>query len=358
MHILIIGGAGFVGSQMAVYLQQMGYKVSVMDNLARRGSEINISEFRRRNIAFYHGDVRTQESFNELPRNIDVICYTAAQPSVVYGYTNPMFDINNNALGTINCLEFVRAHGCGMIFWSTNKVYSGDRINHLPCIEGNTRWNWDREKAIIDSVTLPPGADLEYGISENFSIDGNQHSIYGLTKVMGDLACQEYSYAFKVPIVINRFSCLAGPGQFGKTEQGWVAWFAIAHHFNLPLQIIGWGGKQVRDVLFIGDVCRLIELEIKNMENLSGQVFNIGGGKNNTLSLIEALNLLESIYGHRVTTQVDETPRKGDQCIYISDIRKIQAILGWQPEIKIKDGYQQILEWVETNETWLRPLYT
>jgi len=355
MKILIVGGAGFVGSQLAFYLKERGHEIFIMDNLARRGSEMNLIEFKKHSIPFIHGDIRNTENFTNLPKNIDVMCLTAAQTSVVSGYGNPQFDITNNAIGCLNCLEFARSNDCGFIFWSTNKVYGGDLVNQFPLIEEKTRWVWDRKK-ISNSLSIP-GFDPGYGFSENFSIEGGHHSIYGLTKVMGDLACQEYAHAFQVPTVINRFSCIAGPNQFGKTEQGWVVWFAIAYYFNLPLNIIGWGGKQVRDVLFIDDVCRLIDLQINNLNHISGQVFNIGGGINNTLSLIEAMILLDEMIGKKTSINFDDLPRKADQGIYISDIRKAQTLLGWQPIIGINKGYQQILDWIKTNESKLRLLY-
>jgi CDP-paratose 2-epimerase len=276
----------------------------------------------------------------------------------VTGYANPIFDITNNTLGLINTLEFARLHECAVIFWSTNKVYSGDRINAFPMQEKPTRWEWDKE-TIYSQVdnSLPPGFNPGFGFSEDFSINGGQHSVYGLSKVMADLACQEYAGAFGVKTVINRFSCLAGEGQFGKSEQGWVAWWAIAFHFGLPLKYIGWGGKQVRDILFIEDVCRLVELEMENLNSISGEVFNIGGGIGKTLSLIEATALMQEKYGRDVPIAIEDEPRKADQCIYISDIRKAQRVLRWSPRIGIKEGYERIIEWVRRNEAELRLLY-
>lgn len=357
MKTLIIGGAGFVGAQLAFYLHEQGEQVIVADNLVRRGCELNLAEFHRRGIPFCHVDVRNWEDFIGLPRNIDVICLTAAQPSVVQGYGNPVFDINCNTIGAIHALESARLRKCGLIFWSTNKVYSGDVVNQFERMETDTRWVWDRQQILHNGGIQIPGFDPEFGFSESLSIDGGQHSIYGVSKAMADLACQEYHNAFGVPTVVNRFGCLAGPGQFGKTEQGWVAWFAIALRFGFPLQFIGWGGKQVRDVLFIGDVCRLVELEIKNMNRIGGQVFNIGGGGENTISLIEAANLLEDMYERRATITMEESPRKADQCIYISDTRKAQQMLGWQPLIGIREGYRQIAAWIEDNLRLLEPLY-
>lgn len=358
MKILITGGAGFVGAQLAYNLKEKGHQVVAMDNLVRRGGEMNLPRFKKRGIAFVHGDVRNREDFAAIPKGIDVILETSAQPSVVVGYDNPIFDITNNTVGLVNVLEYARVNKSAVIFWSTNKVYSGDRINAFPMDERATRWAWNKEacrKRYGDR--LPAGFDPDHGFSEEIGVDGGQHSIYGLSKAMADLACQEYADAFGVKTVINRFSCLAGEGQFGKSEQGWVAWWALAFHFGLPLRYIGWKGKQVRDVLFIGDICRLIEAEMERLDKIAGGVFNIGGGSGCTLSLVEATDYLKKKFGREVPVTVEAEPRKADQCIYISDTRKAERILGWKPQVGIEEGYDRIIAWVKENEKELRELY-
>jgi len=312
MKILITGGCGFVGGQLALHLQSRGHRVIALDNLARRGSEMNLSRLRRGGVEFVHGDVRNREDFAGVTGSVDLICETSAQPSVLNGYANPLFDITNNALGLVNVLELARERKCPVIFWSSSRVYSADRINVLPRLETPTRFVWEGAPSRNGAT---PGFDPRFGIGEDFSVDGRQHSIYGLSKVMGDLACQEYADAFGVQTVINRFGVLSGEGQFGKTDQGWVAWWAAAFHFGLPLRYIGWGGKQVRDILFIEDVCRLVELQMSQMARISGEVFNLGGGREHSLSLIEATALLREKTGHDVPVTVEAEPRKADQCV-------------------------------------------
>ena len=357
MQILITGGAGFMGSQLAFHLSERGHKIVVMDNLVRRGSELNLKHFQRRGIAFVHGDVRNREDFAALPREIELLCDTSAQASAVTGYANPFFDLSNNALGLVNALEFARQRTLPVIFWSTSRVYSANRVNGIPSEERATRFAWSKEKfrAQFGERGLP-GFDVEHGFSEEFSVDGGEHSIYGLSKLMADLACQEYANAFGVKTVINRFSCVAGAGQFGKSEQGWVTWWAVAFHFGLPLRYMGYGGKQVRDVVFAPDVCRLVELEIETIDRISGEAFNIGGGAANALSLLEASALLREKTGHDVAITCDE-PRKADHCIFICDNRKAERVLGWRPSIGISEGYDQIIAWVRENEADLRELY-
>ncbi|MBI5832595.1 MAG: NAD-dependent epimerase/dehydratase family protein [Armatimonadetes bacterium] len=358
MKVLITGGAGFVGANLAFYLTERGHQVTVLDNLVRRGSELNLPRLKAKGIRFVHGDVRCAEDLVGLPQDFDVICETCAQPSAIDGYGNPLFDINNNTLGLLNVLEFARRIGAGLIFWSTNKTYAGVHINQFPMIEGDLRWTWDQEAIAAQwGDNLPAGFDPVEGFSAAFTVDGKDHSIYGLSKIMSDLACQEWYDAFGVRTIVNRFSCLAGEGQFGKSAQGWVAWWAIAFHFGLPLKYIGWEGKQVRDALFIEDICRLVEIEINQLDKLAGSVFNVGGGKDISLSLREATALMERKFGTTVPVVYEEDPRKADHCIYLSDIRPVTAATGWAPKVSVEEGYDRIIAWVKDNEDLLRALY-
>ena len=344
MKILITGGAGFVGANLAVYFTEKGHTVISMDNLVRRGTELSLSRLKSHGVQFFHGDVRRKEDFKLLPKDIDFILNTASQPSAIDGYKNPEFDLYNNSLSMINVLEFAKEIKAGVIQWSTNKVYCGDKLNAIPTTEKETRYEFSDK-------------NYKHGIDENFSIDGGDHSIYGLSKVMADLMCQEYAKAFGVKTVINRFSCLCGPYQWGKSAQGWYAWWVIAFHFKLPLTYIGWKGKQVRDVLYINDIARLIELEMENIYKISGQVFNVGGGPKFNISLIEATSYLEKKFGHSLPIQVLKEVRKADQVIYISDIRKIKDKLGWEPVVGPEEAFDRIIEWVKKDEAKLRNLY-
>lgn len=358
MKILITGGAGFVGAQLGLHFRRRGDEVVVMDNLVRRGSELNLPVLREAGIEFVHGDVRNAEDFAALPRGIDAILETSAQPTAIAGYANPIFDVTNNTLGLIHVLEHARRENAALVFWSTNKVYSAEKVNALPRKEEASRWVWDEEAIARTYPAGPPaGFDPKHGIAPDFSIDGGQHSIYGLSKVMADLACQEWASAFGVPTVVNRCSCLAGEGQFGKSEQGWLAWWAIAHHFDLPIQYIGWKGKQVRDVLFIDDLARLVELQLKNIDKIAGEVFAVGGGMEHTLSLQEATRLASKATGRIVKETMAPEPRKADHCLYVSDIRKAQSKLGWTPKLTIEQGFTRLLRWVEEHDKELAHLY-
>jgi CDP-paratose 2-epimerase len=358
LKVLITGGCGFLGSQLALYLCGRGHDVVAMDNLVRRGSESNIGPLQKHGVTFVHGDVRCSEDFVGLPSGIELICDASAQPSVVSGYTNPMFDLTNNTIGVIHVLEFAREHRCPLIFCSTNRIYSSDRINALPRRESSTRLEWDSAAwQSLPTEGRPPGFDPEFGVSEEFSLDGAGRSIYGVSKLMADVLCQEYADAFDIPVVVNRLGVISGAGQFGKIDQGWVVWWAVACWFGLPLKYIGWCGKQVRDILFVEDACRLVDLEINQIARLRRGVFNAGGGVANSLSLIEATRSLEKRLGRSMSISSVETPRRADTVIYITDNRKVERVLGWKPQVSLAEGLDSILAWIGENEAELSARY-
>jgi len=361
LKVLITGGCGFLGSTLALHLRGQGHDVVAMDNLVRRGSESNIERLQEHGVAFVHGDVRCVEDFAGLPHGIELICDASAQPSVVSGYTNPMFDLTNNTLGVFRVLEFAREHRCPLIFCSTNRIYSADRINALPRRESATRLEWDSAAwRNLPAESRPPGFHPEHGVSEEFSLDGAGRSIYGVSKLMADVVCQEYADAFNIPVFVNRLGVISGAGQFGKIDQGWVAWWAVACWFGLPLKYIGWGGKQVRDILFVEDVCRLVDLEIGQIGltgRLRGGVFNAGGGTANSLSLLEATRLLEKKLGRSMPISHEEIPRKADTVIYVTDNRKVECALGWKPNVSLVEGIDSILAWIADNEAQLSLRY-
>jgi len=352
MKILIVGGAGFVGSNLAFYLKENGHEITVLDNLVRRGSENNILTFKERGISYYHGDIRNSEDLMLLP-DVDVVLLCAAQPCAI-NYANPVFDITNNTIGVLNVLEWCRHRKAALIFWSTNKVYSGEVCNDIPYEIQNRRFVWN------DPDFKRKGWDYKEGFSEELSIDGKDHSIYGLSKVCSDLMIQEWSDAFGIPSVINRFSCLAGPNQWGKAEQGWVSWFVLANEFNLPLTIYGYGGYQVRDYLFTPDINRLIEKQIHAVTSSDskhkGSVYNVGGGHSYSVSLNEALDTLSNSRSW-VDINFEENLRRADQAIYISNISKVCEEFNWEPEVSFVEGCFDIRRWIRTNKDLLEKLY-
>ena len=358
LHILVTGGCGFIGSHVALHLREQGNRVSVMDNLVRRGSENNLDTLKRHDVPFVHGDVRNSEDLANLPTGIELICDCSAQPSVVTGYANPLFDVTNNGLGAVRILEYVRMRRIPLIFWSSNRVYGADRLNALPRRETPTRFEYDAAAWHgLSAEHRPRGFDPVHGISEEFSIDGGQRSIYGLSKLIADAACQEYAQAYDLSIVVNRFGVISGVGQFGHADQGWVVWWAVAHWLNLPLTYLGWNGKQVRDVLFVEDMLALLDRQLAQIDSFRGEVFNAGGGPANAISLREATAQMAEISSRTTNISISDQPRKGDIVLYWTDNRKAQRKLAWHPQTSLCAGFTRIFDWIRQNESQLRATY-
>ena len=250
MKVLIVGGAGFVGANLARYFAKKFHDVYCFDNLVRRGSEENVKDFDNYdNITFLHGDIRNSEDFDRISFKPDIVFECSAQPTAVDGYLNPRYDFTNNTSGLLNVLEYCRKNDAAVIFWSTNKVYSSDVCNSRDTLVHTDRLIWAHKQS-----TSLNGFDACHGFSEALTIDGGNHTPYGVTKLSGDLMCQEWATAFGVRSIVNRFSCIYGPNQFGMATQGWVVWFMIAKLLDKPLEFCGFGGRQMRDCLYIDDL--------------------------------------------------------------------------------------------------------
>ena len=340
MKLLITGGAGFVGANLAVYFAAQGQQVTALDNLVRRGSELNLPRLRAAGVTFLHGDIRCTEDWPQ--ERFDIVLDTAAQPSAIGGYTNPAYDLSNNITAAWQVLEYCRRSDTALIFWASNKVYPGSVINAMPYKSLSTRY-------------YPTQA-----VKTTTPLDGGDRSIYGATKLSVDLMIQEYVDAFKVRAIVNRFSCLAGPWQYGKTEQGWVAWWVIAHQLQVPLRYIGYEGKQMRDVLFVQDLCLLIERQATQLVSggyTGSTVFNVGGGRRNLLSLRDCTTLCQRLTGHTVEITEEEEPRRADFRTYCSDIEPVCHEFAWEPMVSIEEGVGEIYTWVREQEDLLRTLY-
>lgn len=343
-NILITGGAGFIGSNLAVSFKQKypGLKVSVLDNLKRRGSELNLSRLNEHGVTFIHGDIRCPEDLVISPK-VDLVIECSAEPSVLAGYgENPKYIINTNLLGTINCLEICRKHKADIVFLSTSRVYPYGAINNIKAKETTSRFEWIKLK----------------GIDENFTTTGPK-TLYGATKLASEIILNEYIANYGIKGIINRCGVIAGPWQFGKVDQGVFTLWMLAHYFKRPLQYIGFGakGKQVRDLLHVGDLFELIDKQIVDLKKVSGRVYNVGGGREVSLSLLEATLLCEEITGNRIKISKCLNNRPGDIKVYLSDNFKVSKEFSWRPHSGPQKILSDIFAWVHKNEKFLKVFY-
>ena len=341
MKMLITGGCGFIGSNAADYFSKKGHDVTVLDNLSRKGSEINLAWLKEKHpeIDFIKADVRYDQ--NKLDKSIegkDVVLHFAAQVAVTTSVADPREDFDINALGTFNVLEAIRNSKSKPIltYSSTNKVYGG--MEDIKTHEANGRYEY---------------VDFPKGIPENRILDF--HSPYGCSKGCADQYVRDYARIYGLKTVVFRQSCIYGYRQFGVEDQGWVAWFTIASLFNKKLTIYG-DGKQVRDVLFIDDLVKAYESAIKNIKKTSGQVYNIGGGHNNQMSLLELISFLEKFFKKKIEFKFDDW-RPGDQPVFVCDISKAKNDFGWEPKTNVSEGVKKLAGWVKENKELFNDLY-
>ena len=345
-NVLITGGAGFIGSNLGITLKHKypGLNIVALDNLKRRGSELNLPRLKENDVRFIHGDIRNPEDLI-FDFDVDLMIECSAEPSVLSGVANPAYMVNSNLTGTVNCLEVCRKHKADIVFLSTSRVYPYRAINDIPVIESETRLQWKPGKSI-------PGWS-EYGISEKFTTQGPR-TLYGATKLSSELIIQEYMAQYGIRGVINRCGVIAGPWQFGRVDQGVFTLWMLAHYFKRSLYYIGFKGKQVRDILHVSDLCRLIDMEISDIGKVDGKTFNIGGGCASNLSLLEATELCQKITGNKITIKKQSKARQGDVGIYISDTRIVQRDTGWRPKESAKDIMDGIYQWISANESSIK----
>ena len=349
--ILITGGCGFIGSNLSVLLKDKypGYRIVALDNLKRRGSELNLPRLKEAGVVFVHGDIRNKEDL-EFAGKIDFIIDAAAEPSVMAGMgASNNYVINTNLFGTINTLELAVQTGARFIFLSTSRVYPIAHLENINYTEGATRFE-------VEAKQVMPGV-TDRGISENFPLD-KARSVYGATKLASELLLEEYREFFNVPTVINRCGVIAGPHQMGKVDQGVITLWLARHFWKRDVAYFGYGGKgkQVRDALHIFDLFDLIDYELHHFDVVNGQIFNAGGGTGSSVSLKELTALCEEITGNKVGVNSVPENRKGDIPWYITDNTKIHGLTGWQPTRNINDIIADTYEWMKKNEDQLKPI--
>lgn len=335
MRIFITGGAGFIGSNCADHFLKQGHSLTIFDDFSRSGSQANVEWLHERHgnrrLNIIKGDVRDYQAVANAISNAEVVIHLASQVAVTLSVKDPRQDFEINALGTFNVLEAVRHHcpDAAFLYASTNKVYGG--MEEVRIQEMETRYVYE---------------DYTTGIPESYPLDF--HSPYGCSKGAGDQYTRDYARIYGLRTVTFRQSCIYGPRQFGVEDQGWVAHFVIAAIMKRPLNIYG-NGKQVRDLLHVSDLIRAYELGIAKIEEVRGELFNLGGGPDNTLSIwAEFRPLLESLAGRPIPVTQDDW-RPGDQQVFVANIQKAADLLGWQPTISPQEGIGDLYKWVAKN---------
>lgn len=341
-RILITGGAGFVGANLSIYLKEhlSDCHIIALDNLHRRGSELNLRRLQKKGIEFVHGDIRNISDIQNISA-CDWLIECSAEPSVLAGYSSsPEYLLHSNLTGALNCLQWAKEHNTGFLFLSTSRVYPYSLINSLPFIETETRYQ------INTKASLPLGIS-EKGISEKFPIEGSR-TLYGATKLAVELILEEYKEMYNLPIIINRCGIIAGPWQMGKIDQGVVALWLAHHIIEKPLAYIGFNGtgKQVRDLLDIQDLCHLILWQIQNYEKLNHWKFNIGGGQKRSFSLIELTVLCQQITKNTIPIARESQTRPGDIPYYITDTTLIETLSPWKPVQTLEQTLTNIAKWI------------
>ncbi|WP_321493272.1 NAD-dependent epimerase/dehydratase family protein [uncultured Desulfobacter sp.] len=347
--ILITGGAGFVGASLALEFKARypQNKVLCLDNLKRRGSELNLPRLKAAGIEFIHGDIRIQTDI-EAAGPFDLMVECSAEPSALAGYGgSPDYLLATNVTGTMHCLEACRRHRAALIFLSTSRVYPWNPIRNLPYKETKTRFEPNDFQNI-------PGISST-GISETFPLNGPR-TLYGATKLASELLITEYADMYGIKAIVNRCGVLTGPWQMGKVDQGFMALWVASHFFGRTLSYIGFGGngRQVRDVLHVKDLFELLDRQISDLSTHSGAVYNVGGGEVLSLSLMELTALVQEATGRKILFKSDPETRPGDIPWYITDIRAVTSATGWQPRMTPDEIVGEITSWIDQNQESLK----
>ena len=332
---IITGGAGFIGCHAAAIFHEKGDQVVLVDNLSRRGADSNLAWLRSQGVTdFIKADVRDYAEMCAVMgrhADADAVLHLAGQVAVTTSLVDPRSDFEINALGTFNVLEAVR-HAAGggpaVLYSSTNKVYGG--LDHVEVVDRGDRYGYQ---------------DLPLGVAETEPLDF--HSPYGNSKGCGDQYVRDYARIYGMKTVVFRQSCIYGTRQFGIEDQGWIAWFCVAATTGKPFTVFG-DGKQIRDTLWVGDLVDAYERAVERISEVSGEVFNVGGGPENTLSLNQLVAILDRAFGKRFNPPFADW-RPGDQRVFVADVRKAERLLGWKPRMKTAEGVQKLLDWVREN---------
>lgn len=331
-YILITGGAGFVGTNVALSYLKENHPVHIFDSLSRPGVEANIAELQERFpnfVRFTHADVRDRNEVRGAVGSAQAIYHLAAQVAVTTSLEDPIADLETNLVGTLNILEAVRQASFQppLLFTSTNKVYG--KLRNIQLCKRSGRWEPENEEL------------AQSGVGEEQSLEFL--SPYGCSKGSADQYVLDYAHSYGIPATVFRMSCIYGPYQLGSEDQGWVAHFVRQAIKGEPITVFG-DGRQVRDLLFVDDLVRLMRCAQENMKLAAGQAFNVGGGPDNCTSLLELLNQIRSLLGASV--EIAWGPeRLADQKWYVVNPSKAGAAFRWTPQVSIRNGVRALRDW-------------
>lgn len=331
--VLITGGSGFIGTNLAHAIASSGRRVRLLDNLSRPGVENNLRWLRATHgdlISIAIDDVRDARAVRRAMAGVETVFHFAAQVAVTTSLDNPIHDSEVNIRGTVNVLEAARAQEepPAVLFTSTNKVYGG--MEDVPLHQHGRRYE-PRDEILCGR-----------GFGEERPLDF--HSPYGCSKGAADQYVLDYARSYGMRTAVFRMSCIYGPHQFGTEDQGWVAHFLIRALDGQPITLYG-DGMQVRDILYVEDLVRAFLLAEKKIGSIAGQAFNMGGGPGNTVSLLELMDLIARLHGRRPQVSFEDW-RTGDQRYYVSDFSRFEAATGWRPRVNVREGVGNLYNWL------------
>jgi CDP-paratose 2-epimerase len=343
-RVLITGGAGFVGGNLAVGLAERhpDWELVAFDNLYRRGSELNLPRLEQAGVEFVKGDVRKAEELAGLAP-IDALVECSAEPAALSGLDGDTgYLVHTNLTGAYNCLELARRDGAQLLFLSTSRVYPHGPLNSLELEETPTRYE------LAEAQPLDGASPA--GIAESFPLEGAR-TLYGATKLAAELLVTEYAESLGIPATIDRCGVIAGPWQMGKVDQGVFSHWLLSHYFGEPLSYIGYGGegRQVRDLLHVEDLVDLLDEQVTDAQGWNGVTANVGGGREISLSLLETTEICRELTGSEVPISPDPDSRPGDIPIYISDCARLFEHTSWRPRRGAERVMRDIHDWVDSN---------
>lgn len=330
--VLITGGCGFVGSNLAEFLYKKKYTVFLVDNLSRKGSLLNYKRLKKIGIKTLIIDISKKKKLNKIPR-ADLIIDCCAETSVEVSKKNIQKVFDTNLIGTLNILEKYKNEQCKIIFLSTSRIYSLEYLNKII-----------KNKDINKPIKIKKTIDVEFDSLE-------AKTFYGYTKFASELLIKEFSYLHKIKYIINRCGVISGPWQFGKTDQGFLSFWVWNHIKKKKISYIGYGGHghQVRDILHVKDLCKLIHLQIKNFNKINNITLAIGGGIKNSISLFGLTRLCNKVTNFRA--KIKKIPKTSNYDIpyFVSSITRVKSLYNWSPKKKVVDTVRDVYNWQKKN---------